>query len=115
MRPRTQEKFIALASALHNNKYTYDTNVVYVNDRIKQPIICPVDDHGTFVKSPLKHLCAKQGCPKCAKIACVKKLARTTESFVQNAIQIHGNLYGYDYVVYKNDKTKVSIFCFVCD
>ena len=34
---------------------------------------------------------------------------KTTEEFIENAIYIHGNVYDYSLVKYKNNNTKVII------
>lgn len=40
---------------------------------------------------------------------------KTTEEFIEDAIKIHKEKYGYDNVVYKNCKTKVEIYCKNCN
>lgn len=44
------------------------------------------------------------GCPMCAK-------TDTLEEFIAKAKAVHGNKYGYDNVIYKEDKEKVFITC----
>lgn len=39
---------------------------------------------------------------------------KTTDEFIADAVKIHGNKYGYENVVYKNNKTKVKIYCNTC-
>lgn len=39
---------------------------------------------------------------------------KTTEEFIADAIKIHKDKYGYENVVYKNNKTKVEIYCNTC-
>ena len=41
--------------------------------------------------------------------------AYTTETFIAKAIQIHGDRYEYDRVVYSGSKGKVEIFCKKCN
>lgn len=40
---------------------------------------------------------------------------KTKEDFIQNAINIHGQKYNYEYVTYINNKTKVKIYCNMCN
>lgn len=40
---------------------------------------------------------------------------KTTEEFIADAIKIHKDKYGYENVVYKNNKTKVEIYCKNCN
>jgi len=42
-----------------------------------------------------------------------KKL--TAEDFIKKAVLIHDDKYDYDKVVYKNNYTKVNIYCKICD
>ena len=60
------KNFIERANKAHNNKYTYE-NVVYVNNKTKIMITCPI--HGDFPKIPKNHLGDKtkspSGCGKC--------------------------------------------------
>lgn len=43
----------------------------------------------------------------------MKKL--TTEEFIQRAVDVHGDKYGYSGVVYVNSRTKVKIWCNTCE
>lgn len=59
----TKDEFINRSNKIHEYKYDYSL-VDYKNNRTKVKIICP--KHGTFEKTPNKHLNSKQGCPKCS-------------------------------------------------
>lgn len=101
---KTTEEFIQQAIAVHGDKYDYSL-VEYKHCESKVTIICPV--HGLFNQSPRSHLQGKgQGC-----IECAGKAKKTTKSFVQQAIAIHGDTYDYSLVEYVNGKTKVKIAC----
>ena len=50
------------------------------------------------------------GCPRC-----YGTYTPTTEEFVENAKKIHGSTYNYSKVVYKNNNTKVGIYCNKCE
>lgn len=101
-----QEKFIEKATKIHNNKYDYSkTN--YIDIKKKIDIICPIHNL-TFTVTPDKHIHRKQGCPKCSSNTGKKS---TREEFIENAVNVHGNKFNYDYVVYENSSTKVKLFC----
>ena len=44
-----------------------------------------------------------------------RKPQKTTNQFVKEAKQIHGDKYDYSLVDYKNSKTKVKIICKKCN
>lgn len=56
-------EYIERCNKIHNNKYDYSkvTEDDYKNGNIH--IICPI--HGEFIQNKNKHLCRKQGCPRC--------------------------------------------------
>jgi len=96
------EDFIHRAKTFHNNKYDYSL-VVYKNMSTKVIIICPV--HGKFLQTPQQHL-RSSGCSKCSGYFQLCK-----ETFIEKAIQVHGDKYDYSKVVYITNKTKVIIIC----
>ena len=100
-RKKTTEEFIKRAKEIHGDMYDYSL-VEYKNNKTKVKIICPV--HGTFEQTPNNHL--RYGCNKCGG---TYKL--TTEEFIKRAKEIHGDMYDYSLVEYKNAHTKVKIIC----
>lgn len=66
----TTEKFIKIASELHNNRYDY-SKVVYINQVEPVEIVCPI--HGSFWQKPINHIkrdrITLRGCPLCAHIS----------------------------------------------
>ncbi len=92
------EEFIKKAQEIHNNKYDY-SKVEYVNSQLKIVIIC--DKHGEFLQVPSSHLMGT-GCYKCSSI-----YSPSTIEFIQNVIEIHGNIYDYSKVKYKSAKDKI--------
>lgn len=71
---KTTEEFIREAKEIHGtNKYNY-SKVIYKKNKKKVCIICPVEDHGEFLQTPLMHL-QGQGCSKCGKIKLAKKFS----------------------------------------
>jgi len=90
------------AAQVHDNKYSYE-NSVYEKNISKITISCP--DHGNFIQQAANHLNGF-GCPKCSG-----KHNYTTEEWLVEAKRVHGNLYDYSLVKYKNTNTKVKITC----
>ena len=102
MKKLTTEEFIEKAKAIHGDKYDY-SKVVYKTSREKVIIICP--KHGEFLQSPNCHLNGA-GCAKCCN-----NTKKTTETFIENAMAIHGEKYDYSKVEYINNKIPVCIIC----
>jgi len=94
--------FIKKAKLVHKNKYNYSL-VKYIKDDIKVKIICPI--HGVYIQTPKNHINLKQNCPYCSK-----KIFNKND-FIKEAKKIHGNIYDYSLVDYKNNSTKVKIIC----
>ena len=104
----TTEEFIEKSNKIHG-KGTYDySKVNYINAFVKVVIICP--KHGEFLQTPNKHL-LKRGCPLCRYEKSAKKLKMTLEEFIKRAKEIHGDLYDYSKVEYKNANTNIIIIC----
>lgn len=108
MKKKTIEDFILESNKIHNSKYDY-TNSVYIDNNTKLKIIC--SEHGEFEQKPNKHICNKQGCPKCGSSKTSDKQKNTIEFFIQKANEVHSDKYDYSKVIYKNTKTKVIIIC----
>lgn len=116
---KTKEIFINDAINVHGNKYDY-SKVEYINQLTKVCIVCP--EHGEFWQTPKSHLNG-HGCRKCgnyiSKIvntgrshkAYANKIIYTTESFILKANEIHGGVYDYSKVNYKNLTTPICIIC----
>lgn len=116
MKRLSKDVFISRAGAVHEDRYTviddigaahkcgYDySKVEYKNNHTKVCIICPV--HGEFWQAPSTHLYG-QGCPVCGG-----SLKKNAEQFIEKAEAVHGPLYDYSEVKYKNNRTKVKIIC----
>jgi len=74
-----------------------------VNAITKVCIIC--NEHGEFWQTPHMHT-KGQGCPKCSG-----KYIPTTEEWIENARNVHGDKYDYSKVKYVGTHTKVCIIC----
>lgn len=101
----TCEEFIEKAKLIHGNS-TYDYSLVdYDGIFTKVSIICP--DHGLFQQTPDNHINAQSGCAECSG-----KKKHTNESFIEKAMEIHGeNKYGYSKIEYVNTHEKVIVTC----
>ena len=100
-------KFIEKAKNVHDSKYDY-SKVEYINNNTKICIICP--KHGEFWQKPSDHL-RKCGCKMCYAERRGPMRAKTNETFIEQAIAIHGNKYDYSKTLYKNAINPVSIIC----
>ena len=97
----TREDFITKARKVHGDKYDY-SKVEYVNATTNVCIVCP--EHGEFWQKPYDH--AKgAGCPKCVG------RGKTTEEFVTELRNVHGDKYDYSKVVYTKNSVKVCVIC----
>lgn len=98
----TTESFIALATAIHGDRYDY-SSVDYVRSNANVTITC--QDHGPFMQTPNSHL-SMSGCPDCGG-----RKQLTTDTFIEKAKAIHGSRYNYSKVRYVNNVTRVTIIC----
>lgn len=103
----TQDEFIKQSIKIHGNKYNY-SKVEYKNNRTKVCIICP--KHGEFWTRPEVHLKGCE-CPKCFREKQSERQTKTTENFIKQAKEIHGDKYNYSKVRYKNILTPITIIC----
>lgn len=99
--------FIAQAILIHGSIYDYSL-VDYKGNKIKVRIICP--KHSYFDQAPCAHLNGC-GCPDCGYEKAAAARTSSNEEFIGQAIKIHGNLYDYSLVDYKDAFTKVDILC----
>jgi protein-arginine kinase activator protein McsA len=104
----TTEGFIKKAKEIHGDKYDYSL-VEYINRSTKVKIICKV--HGMFEQMPQSHLITRSGCYKCGRIASGKKLSKSSGEFINKIIKVHGNVYDYSLVDYKNAESIIKIIC----
>ena len=98
-------QFIAMTIGLHGNKYNY-SKVYYVNMRTDVHILC--DEHGSSYQKAGSHI-SGSGCFRCGLERSRKDLRKTTEQFIQQARQVHGDLFDYSKVVYVNKKQKYPL------
>ena len=101
------DRFLDDARKAHGDKYDY-SQVEYVNALSKVTIVCP--NHGAFQQNPANHI-RDVGCPRCGDESTAAKLTGTTEDFVREAREVHGDRYDYSRVEYKSSQEKVEIGC----
>ena len=104
---KTQTQFINEAIEIHGDKYDY-SKVYYVNSCTKITIICK--EHGEYEQEPQSHL-QGTGCFNCGLISSSDKRIKTTEEFINEAIEIHGDKYDYSKVEYNGSKNNIIIIC----
>ena len=106
-RAKSTKEFIHKANLIHNNKYQY-LNTKYINWHKKVTITCT--KHGDFKQHAGSHINGS-GCPKCGRVSSVKKQSKTTEQFIKDAQQIHGNKYDYKKTKYIKARKELVITC----
>lgn len=105
-KPSTAE-WIERARAIHNDEYNY-SKVIYKDNKTPVCIIC--SKHGEFWQIPNNHIKGTK-CPKCELEDRHTRQAKSTDQFIHDAIQVHGERYNYSKVNYYNKNTKVCIIC----
>ncbi len=100
----TQDVFLKRSRLFHGDRYSYEKSV-YESTLKEVIIICHI--HGEFKQKPEVHW--RSGCPKCGNGQARKK--KTTDSFIIQAILVHGHKYDYSSVVYTGNHNKVDIKC----
>lgn len=103
----TTKQFIKKAKKIHGYKYDYSL-VKYLKTDTKVKISC--EFHGFFMQTPNNHL-SGQGCPNCGIENKIKSLLSNTKEFIVKAKKIHNDKYSYYLSKYKDNKTKVKIYC----
>jgi len=103
----TTPEFIEKAKVVHGDKYDY-SKVDYQTAKTKVIITCK--KHGDFLQTPDKHL-GGTNCPKCSLEEKGNNRRTNIDDFIERAKAVHGDLYDYSKVRYKNNKTPVTIIC----
>lgn len=124
MKRLSTDKFIINAIKVHGNTYDYHKSK-YVTAKTKIIVICK--EHGDFEVTPDNHISKKSGCPKCFYSTIgrinnmrlkgthhnyfLKSLNARKKNFLKRAKDKHGDKYNYSVVVYKSNKTPITIIC----
>lgn len=109
-----KSSFIERSRSKFGTKFTFN-KANYVNYHTKIIITCPI--HGDITITPDAHIKSKYGCKECAKVSApvikegTSSPVKTTEQFIIDSIQVHGNKYDYSSTIYKNRLSPVSIIC----
>ena len=98
-----KEKFIETSVEIHGSLFDY-SKVEWKSITSKVEIICPV--HGSFWQSPDGHLNGRG-----SRISSTKR--KTLETFITDAIKVHGSRYSYADSNYRSTHSKISITCSV--
>jgi hypothetical protein len=107
---RTKDTFIEKAKEKHGEKFDY-SDVEYTTCKDLVTIKCTTNGHGAFRTTPDSHLSGQGGCPQCRYITIASKRKKSQDTFLKEAIAMHGDTYDYSHVVYTNHTSKISIIC----
>lgn len=106
------EKFKLKICDLFDGKITFDEKSKYVNEKTNIHMICGT--HGEFSRRPSAMFDGVHGCQECGHDVS-KSLHMTIDDFVFESRHVHGDLYGYDDVVFFGMTTKIDIMCNACN
>jgi predicted nucleic acid-binding Zn-ribbon protein len=95
--------FVEQARKVHGDKYDY-SKTVYT--KAKDPLIITCPKHGDFIQKASSHIHINHGCPHCANF-----YGKSVEDFIEDAKEVHGNLYDYTETVYTGALKPVNIKC----
>lgn len=103
----TQEQYLEKVNRVHNYAYNY-TKTKYVNANEKVIITCKI--HGDFTQTAYAHTYG-HGCPSCGEKTAHDSHKYDTEIFINNATNMHGDLFDYSETNYVSSNEKVDIIC----
>lgn len=111
----TTAEFIEKAKTKHidgtgNPLFDYSKTIYGKNGKDHVIIICKT--HGEFKQAPSNHLTG-YGCTQCSNATSGSSQRLTTQEFIVQATEVHGNKFGYTKVVYINSHTDVVITCVI--
>jgi len=99
--------FLKTCKKVHGDRYDYSK----INESnyksgggSKIEIVCRV--HGSFWQNNRHHAVGRLGCGKCSGLA-----KYTIQDFIDLSVKQHGDLYDYSKVVYKSNKSMVTLIC----
>ena len=104
---KTLEEFIIEACEKHGDNYDY-SKVDYINYNTIVLIICK--EHGEFQQTPNNHLSGKK-CYKCSILSRIEKRTKTTDKFIKEAKEKHGDKFDYSKTNYNNCNEQIIIIC----
>ena len=101
-------EFVNRSNSVHANAYDY-SQAIYKNMRTKVEVTCKL--HGSFLVTPASHIYLESGCPTCGIIKRKPKPRKTTETFIEQCLLIHGDRNDYSKTVYIKSSDKVTVTC----
>lgn len=104
----TTESFIKYAKQIYGTRYSY-TKTVYKASREKVTITC--NRCGKDFETTVNNFLRGRGCPHCRAERLSEKFRQPKEEFIKKAREIHGDKYDYSKVIYRNNRTPVTIVC----
>lgn len=105
VRKYDEEYVLTKFKETHGDRYDY-SKFKYSGAKTKSTFICKI--HGEFEQRPQNHM-KGEGCPKCGKS--IGRTLKTTTEFINEAKEVHGDLYDYTYTEYKGAEKDVVIEC----
>lgn len=110
----SKDQFVAVARAIHGDEFDY-SETVYSGMKTRIRVRC--NKCGVaFEQLASNHANARgwTGCKVCSGEKIGSRLRLGLRRFVDRSIAVHGDIYDYSRVVYKNVETKVPILCKTC-
>lgn len=99
----TTTSFIQRSQSIHGDKFTYE-KTTYFNS--KTPVVITCVNHGDISVNPNNHINNKSGCP-----LCYGRIKKTSEQFITQVKQLHGDVFTFERTNYVGDGVKVTITC----
>jgi hypothetical protein len=96
--------FIQRSIKKHGDRFDY-SNSIYKTFDEKINIRCKKHDI-SFLQTSREHMEGFPGCPMCSKTG-----KKTTQQFIQEATELHGNRFDYSKSIYKGNHKKILISC----
>lgn len=104
---KSSKQFIQDCKKVHGDRYSYE-KTEYKGAKEKITFLC--NTHGEVIQNASSHLNG-QGCPQCARELNSVHMSKTTEQFIEEAVNIYGEAYSYQKTIYKNQSEKIIIIC----
>jgi len=105
----TKEVFLNKAKEKHGDKFSYP-ELDFKNQYTEIDIKCNVHNF-IYRQIPKNHINNQGGCPKCKAEAISRTFLKSNDTFIEEALAIHGGYYDYSKVNYTNSKNKIDIIC----
>jgi Zn finger protein HypA/HybF involved in hydrogenase expression len=110
-RQKAWRGFLQQAEKSFGNKFSYHL-AQYIDSRAKIDIVC--NACSSIFQKPIHGHLNSGKCPTCDGTCNTGWQKKTTQDFIQQAKEIHGDKYGYDLVIYTTGDQKVLIKCNTC-